>query len=632
LLFISVLPSQAGTVIHVTADDIPKTEAILQHLHDASEVSFATGNYFFTKPIELPDGIDLLTLQSDPHAKVTLSAGQLIQGWKRDILNGHDCYSASLVAVQLGIWDFRELWVNGRRATRCRYPATGYLSSVQPADDKSPWNQGQNWFGYKPGDLPDTLDREAEALIMNRWEDARLPVQSVDSANHRILSSRKTVFHPQDGDPYYLQGASQWFEHPGDWYLDHATGNLYYLPRQGENLPTLSAIAPTRDHILLTKNAKNLILRNLIFSHTEWNLPQPLPGDEPAIGGFAQAEFGVPAAVEFDHCRNCRIDSCSFIHLGNYALLLGQGCQNNRIERCSFADLGAGAIKIGETDIRHAEADQTFANSVSDCRIKDGGHLFPSACGIWVGQSADNRITHNEISDLYSTAISIGWTWGYGPSLCKGNLIDANLIHDIGKKSDGDGPILSDMGAIYTLGARAGTVISNNVCHDIVGRVYGGWGIYLDEGSSDVLVEKNRVFRTTHGGFHINYGQNNLVRNNIFALGRDLQIARTRVEPGLSVTFKNNIVSWNTGRFTATDPGALDFDQNLYHCFGDGKLLFADKSLDQWKAAGRDPHSILADPRFLDPQHGNFSMPSDSPATQIHFEQLSIDDAGPRTR
>jgi parallel beta-helix repeat protein len=258
--------------------------------------------------------------------------------------------------------------------------------------------------------------------------------------------------------------------------------------------------------------------------------------------------------------------------------------------------------------------------------------MFPSACGIWIGQSFGNTIAHNEIADLYYTGISAGWTWGYGDSLNRDNHFEKNLVHDIGRKSNGDGPILSDMGAIYTLGARAGTVISGNVFHDISARVYGGWGIYLDEGSSNVLIEKNLVYKTTHGGFHLNYGHDNIVQGNIFALGRDVQIARTKVEPGQTMlTFKHNIVYWDSGVFTQTSPTGVDFADNLYQCIGDSHLKFGKKSWDQWQLAGQDVESVLGDAGFGDPAKGDFSMRG-APAGKVHVQALDVSDVGPREK
>ena len=42
------------------------------------------------------------------------------------------------------------------------------------------------------------------------------------------------------------------------------------------------------------------------------------------------------------------------------------------------------------------------------------GLVYAPAVGVWVLQSGRNQIVHNHIHDLFYTAISVGWTWGYG--------------------------------------------------------------------------------------------------------------------------------------------------------------------------------------------------------------------------
>jgi len=103
--------------------------------------------------------------------------------------------------------------------------------------------------------------------------------------------------------------------------------------------------------------------------------------------------------------------------------------------------------------------------------------------------AAGNIITHNHIHDLYYTGISAGWRWGYNESVARDNLIEKNHIHDIGQGW------LSDMGGIYTLGVQPGTVLRGNLIHDVNKASYGGWAIYLDEGSSHIIVENNICYR-----------------------------------------------------------------------------------------------------------------------------------------
>ena len=233
-------------------------------------------------------------------------------------------------------------------------------------------------------------------------------------------------------------------------------------------------------------------------------------------------------------------------------------------------------------------------------------------------------IVHNLIHDFYYTAISIGWTWGYGPALATGNRIEWNHVHHVGALSDGDGPILSDMGGIYTLGNQRGTVIRNNLFHDIAGIRYGGWGIYFDEGTTGILAENNIVYRTTHGGFHQHYGKDNIVRNNIFAFGRDAQLQRTRAEPHPSFTFERNIVYWDTGNLLA---GNWDGDQ---YTAASNLLWRTDEKPMELPAAFQAGHSLIADPLFVAPANGDFSLRPESSAFGLGFKPIDISQVGPR--
>jgi hypothetical protein len=379
---------------------------------------------------------------------------------------------------------------------------------------------------------------------------------------------------------------------------------------------------------------ENITFRGLAFAHTEWFFAARAGGraDFETPSGFGQAAVGVPGAVEGRGVRSCAFERCLVANTGTYGIDLGVACQNNRISHCALIDLGAGGVKIGTTNIPEGATAQTCGNVVSDCTIADGGNLWPSCVALWIGQSHDNTIAHNDIHGFWYTAISIGWTWGYARSASQKNIVESNHIHHIGTKADGVAPILSDMGCVYTLGDQEGTVIRGNRFHDVAGLKYGGWGIYFDEGTTHILAENNLVYRTTHGGFHQHYGKENMFRNNILAFARDGQVQRTRVEAHRSFTFENNVVLWDKGPLFTGDWGKLTvaFNGNTYWRTQSGDIRFGSRSWADWQKAGQDRDSKIADPHLANPAAGDFTLTPASQPALAGFKPFDLKGVGPR--
>ncbi len=612
-------------------------------------VRIAPGRYALAEPFTL-EPIDSGTSDcpityaaDDPKNPPLLDGGRIVEGWKKIApaqgpLKGREVWAAPVPDAAAGKWSFDSLWVNDRPAVEARWPAKGVLhiaGSPDASSDPKEWNKGVKRFQFAQGDLKDWPNLAgATAVAMDRWVESQMPVEKIDPKDRMIVCAKTSVFTLQPGDVYYLRGALEFLAEPGQFALDGKAGALYYLPRAGEDMARAAVVAPSLRQALVLAGqpergrfVEHVRFRGLTISHTHWALP-------PGQSGFGQADVGVPGAVQAQGARNCSWEGCRIVHAGTYAIDLAAGCRDNRIERCEMADLGAGGVKIGTCAIPDSDAMQTSGNRVEDCRIIGGGRIFHSAVGVWIGQSPGNTIAHNEIADLYYSGISVGWTWGYKKAAGNGNLVEFNLVHHLGAPAGEDGPILSDMGGVYTLGEQRGTVIRNNVFHDIAGRVYGGWGIYFDEGTSHILAEKNVVYRTTHGGFHQHYGKENTVRNNIFAFGRDYQLQRSRKEPHLSFTFERNIVYWDRGQLLGglwDDFDKYAMDRNCYWAAPPaGAPRFAGMDFKAWQAKGRDKSSVLADPLFSDPSKADFRLPKDSPALKLGFEPIDAAAVGPR--
>ena len=653
-------PNRAGTDgPFATLPGALKTVRGLRQQHDSAAgqsptVFISGGFYYLEAPVVLTPEDSGLLLAALPGSRPVLSGGRLVTGWKEVAIAGKKLWAADIPSVRDGKWYFRELWVNGQRATRARHPNRGYLAIAELTDKAAEWTQGQTRFSFKQGDLKawDTITN-AEVVAMTKWVESRLPVIGVDEKEHIVSFGKRSVFGLEKGDLYYAEGAFEFLDEPGEWYLDDPTGTLYYMPRPGEQLAKVQAIAPMLVQVMRFEGrpqagqfVERVALHGLTLAHTEWCFPEgfhsgkdkPIisPGAKPEAGGFSQAAAGVPGAVWGEGARDCIFEDCRFSNLGNYGLELTRGCQGNRILRCEFSDLGAGGMKIGEGGIRDQAAEQTSGNEICCCNIHDGGKMFASAIGIWIGQSPSNRLVHNLIHDFYYTGISIGWTWGYGPALATNNTVAFNHVHHIGVKSGGDGPILSDMAGIYTLGKQPGTTIRNNLWHDIAATRYGGWGIYFDEGSSGIVAESNLVYRTTHGGFHQHYGETNIVRNNIFAFARDQQIQRSRNEPHTSFSFVTNIVYFDSGKLLGSEwKGDTNYlmDWNVYFDTRTGArpgdLPVGPCSWQKWQERGHDQHSVVADPLFVAPRQNDFHLRAKSPALTIGFQPIDLSHVGP---
>jgi hypothetical protein len=69
-----------------------------------------------------------------------------------------------------------------------------------------------------------------------------------------------------------------------------------------------------------------------------------------------------------------------------------------------------------------------------------------------------------------------------------------------------------------------------------------------------------------------------------------------------------------------------------------GSLLVADVSLREiemldewasWQALGNDRHSVVADPKFVDPEHDDYRLRPDSPAFALGFKPIPVEKIGP---
>ncbi|MDR3400937.1 MAG: right-handed parallel beta-helix repeat-containing protein [Chthoniobacter sp.] len=605
------------------------------HAANAKEpitVQVAEGTYPITEPIVFEPQDSGVTYEAAPGAKPVFTGGKKITGWKV----GAD----GVWTTQVGPGtSFEVLWVNGRRATRARTPKGDYIQATgQPLTGLPgiPLNGSpqQTMLQIAPKDAEILRGLSAEELhdvnvvVLHSWNETRHRIAGVrfEDGTLQFTGGVRNFFSLEPFHRLYFENLRAALTDPGDWFLAR-NGTLSYKPRVGEKPETADAWAPVATQWLLFKGdpAKDDALvhdvhfRGLSFQHQAYTLP------ETGVG-FHQAEEPLGAAIEADGLRNVSFEQCEFAHTMTNTLWLRRGCRDITLRQCWLHDLGAGGVKIGESKIP-SEQDQTSFVTIDNCIIHTGGRYFLSAIGVLIFHASDCTVRHCDIADFYYSAISIGWVWGYKPTPCARNLVEDCHLHHLGWA------VLSDMGAVYTLGPQPGTAIRGCHIHDIGVGSYGGWGMYNDEGSTGIVWENNLVHHTQDAGYHQHYGRGNIVRNNIIAYGAEEHIRWSRPEEFFAFAFEHNIVLMGEGRLFAHidkswDTGHVFLANNVYWK-PDGPIPeFAGKTWADWQFLGRDTGSIVADPLFVAPEKGDWTLRPESPALKVGFVPFDWKKAG----
>lgn len=612
---------------------------------------------------ELPEGDFNVTIE--PYKKTLISGGLRITGFKRDVFNGVECFSADVPEVNDGLW-FTDFYVNGKRASFTHYPKSGKLRPVSVDNNDTALHTHSKWFIADKKDLEAIKDfrnfNDCFISYNHYWIDEHSPIESYDMDTGKIVCKYLSRFsvsskYPASAMEYIIENVAETFSNPDEWYLDRETAKVYYIPRDSGMTPeNITAYAPLTDKLIVIcgsdeKSVKNVTVRRFDLAYTTGDYKSAFDvTDDVTDDVIATDENGNPiyfasdgqsvanahGAVEMSFAEHCSVESCEMYCMGVHAIRLKDGCMHNRICNNNIHDIGAGGISSGGSKYESEDRRLNGYNTISDNIIRHIGRRYYSACGILIKHSFGNLISHNDISDLFYSGISVGWIWGYGSSVAKNNIIEYNHIYNLGQG------FLSDMGGIYLLGRQSGTIVRNNMIHDVESAHYGGWGIYTDEGSSFITVENNICYNISSNCYYQHFGSMNTVRNNIFVKSKNMPVKVSRNEMHTSIIFERNIIVANGTQiyqigYGEEDSGAIHMLST--HCnvlydvenevptviaVGDRKYTLQEAN----EIFGIEDGGIIADPLFVDYENNNFEICKNSPAYNLGIIPINISRIG----
>jgi hypothetical protein len=481
-------------------------------------------------------------IQAAPHETPVLSGGLTISNWKKTTAK---IIGLSL-AAQGNIWEayvpqwagrsfeFRQLWVNGNKATRAKSTNGNLMDRILSWDKKE-----QTCWIPTPKYLPFPNMPGMEMFIHQWWAIAilRIKKMEVHGDSTKLFfqqpESKIQSEHPwpapwisseTGNSAFYLSNALQFLDAPGEWYLDNANHKIYYWPNSNENLTTANVVAPALETLVkiegtIDNPVTNIYFRGISFQYTGWLRPSQ-QGHVPHQAGMYmteayrlkpagtnnkagldnQAWIGRPAAaVQVDYADKTHFENCRFEHLASTGLDYNKAVHENVIRGNLFKDIGGTAILAGVYSDEATEihlpynpkdnrevCDKIF---ISNNLITNATNEDWSCVGIGLGYTKNSLVEHNEVEHVSNTAISMGWGWSPSSNAMYHNTIRANRIHHYGMHN-------YDCSGIYTLSTQTNSLISENYIDSIYKAPYAHlpshwFYLYTDEGSSYFTVKDN---------------------------------------------------------------------------------------------------------------------------------------------
>jgi hypothetical protein len=481
-------------------------------------VELAGGTYELPAPVRF-DAADSgrpgaeVVYRAAPGAEVVLSGGRRVTGWVREPDGSWRADAGPGV-------DFRQLWVDGRRAVRARTPNAGryfIFAADQGPDGFDVPREPLAGIALRPG--------EVEFSVLIAWMHKRLRLARV--ADSGAGPSVRAVIEPREWDAvlrqpqgdrvyrgraYWLENAREFLDAPGEFFLDRTAGVLRYRPRPGEDLARAAVVRPELESLIVlagtpADHVHHLRFEGLTFAHTGWTRPNragfvdvqanslvpvtPAAAVDPQYR-HNQRKDRVPAAFQAMTADHITLRGNRFARLGGTGVMFTHGGDDNIIERNSFWDIAAGGIELGEDAVRPADPQLIpRRNRIANNFLAHIGEDYFGSVAILGYYTDGSVIAHNEIVAVPYTAISQGWGWGNPPAPpdARANRIEHNRITGFMRRLD-------DGGGIYTTDRQPGSEIAFNLVERMLPpdpRTPAGGALYLDQFTEGFHVHHNVV-------------------------------------------------------------------------------------------------------------------------------------------
>jgi hypothetical protein len=433
-----------------------------------------------------------VTYAAYPGEKPVISGGQPVTGWKKQ---------KSIWSAYIPTDSVKMFLVNGMKQTLARKPNTGYFIPTTPSKETDQLHFGQ-------GELDSWKDLTGNRVIMLlRWHTGINSFGKIDTK-----SGTAWLKSPQEGivivpPRYYVENLKALLDTAGEWYFDHKTREISYMPLTGSPDPNLSTTSVAKlNELIRVSGEMGHPVRNLRF-----------------YGLTFECVASGNSAISFQHAHACEVAESVVRSCQGTAISVRAGCYQVRIMDNQIVTADNGGIYVtgslkplwqSEVDYNKGVQPNAGGNSLNIIRetLITGNKL--SECGgvsILANNTLSTTISHNYITKTRGRyGIDVG-DWSNQEDALDGNYtVEYNHLEDVQQDAD-------DSGAIKTAGMVFNSIVRRNLVHKVhAGFFNDNVGFWFDNMSQGWITEENIYYDLEQGEMKYCAAQpeDNVYRNN----------------------------------------------------------------------------------------------------------------------
>jgi len=598
-----------------------------------------------------------ITYAAYPGEMPVISGGRKIVGEWKPYRDG--IMMCDLPEAKEGNLDFTQLFVDGKRQSRARYPnydpenprvqGKGYINAKAALPDEtvreriaqrdllSPPRMAPKGFIFDPETFTTkkwAKPQEAVVHIFNSayWGNLQWEIEEIDWEKHIIWFGHGgfQICLPPRIAPvsrFFIENVFEELDAPGEWYLDKGEGILYYMPPEGVDLATADVVVPLVKDLVQFRGSQDrpvhhITLSGLRITHTTSTFLEPY--DAPSRGDWNIHRGG---AVFLEGAEHCAIERCFLDAVGGNAVFFNNYNRHNQVVSCRFTEIGESAVCLVGDRYRTYGSVMAFPadNLVFNNLIHDCGVFGKQVSGVFCANAKRTTISHNHIYNMPRTGICFNDCWGGG------YIVEFNRIHHTVQETRDHGPFNAwgrewywcaaqshdpHWASYHPIGnvkriAQETSIIRNNYFRGTEGYVPGDYrqAVDLDDGSSNFHVYNNLCVDMAIG---CREGDYRTVENNIIVC----PVVPTGFHCGFDGNhdrFRRNIIvtagdTYYLNGAPITTPWLEEIDHNLfwapqrtwnYRPVISARVVGEDVkkyTLAEWQGLGYDAHSVIGDP------------------------------------